>query len=133
MVKNQSDEGINKEPILLENYISITFRDVQASSTLKKSVTESEHSIPVIPTTYCFLPGSIFYFSRHVCAKQICDFLQSAYKSLSITQSLAQAMACFHSAAQTTFQRPVPRPNIFFIYIIPFCVRLVFLKFTACF
>lgn len=69
MVQNQSDEGINKEPILLENYINITFRDVQASSTLKKSVTESEHLTPVIPTTYCLLPGSIFRFSSQVCAR----------------------------------------------------------------
>lgn len=37
MVKNESDEGINKEPVLLEFYIGITFRDVQATLTLKKS------------------------------------------------------------------------------------------------
>lgn len=113
MVKNQSDKGINKEPILIDNYINITFKDVQASSKLKESVTESEHLTPVIPTTYRLLPGSIFYFSRQICARQICNFLKSAYKSLSIPQSSGQAMVCLHSAVQTTFQRPVPH-SIFY-------------------
>lgn len=106
MVKNQSDEGINKEPILIENYMSITFKDVQASSALKKSVTE--YSTLVIPTTCFLLPGSIFNFSRQVCARQICNFLKSAHKSLSITQLSGQAMVCLHLAVQTTFQRPAP-------------------------
>lgn len=57
-VKNQSEEGINKEPIFIKNCISIAFKDVQASSTLKKSVSETEHlphSSP-LPIISCLAP-----------------------------------------------------------------------------
>lgn len=87
-MKNQSNEGINKNTGLLEFYIHVTFRDVQVTRTLKKSVTEFEHWTLVIPTTYLLLPGSIFdLFSWLYAGKfaRCCSLF--AYKSLSPTRS----------------------------------------------